>query len=394
MENRVFVTGMGIISAIGNNLEENFDSLINKQHGISKLDILKTVHQDELLCGEIKLTNNDLLKRLDLPESNTYARTTLLSIIAAKEAFNDAGLNSKDSARTGVIVGTTVGGMDKSERFYKRLDENTDFIQSHNCGFTTEKVADYLDVNHFVTSLSTACSSGANAIMLGARLIKHGILDRAIVGGTDAISKFTLNGFKTLFLLDPNPCSPFDKDRKGLNLGEGAGIIVLEKGEICKNKKRYSEITGYANNNDAYHQTATSPDAKGPYLCMKNALEKSKLKPQDISYVNVHGTGTDNNDITEGLALEKIFENTVPPFSSTKAYTGHTLGAAGAIEAIYSILSIENNIIFPNLNFKQAIPELSLSPATVVIENAGIENVMSNSFGFGGNGTTLIFSKE
>ena len=127
---------------------------------------------------------------------------------------------------------------------------------------------------------------------------------------------------------------------------------------------------------------------------MKNALKNSKLKTEDIQYINVHGTGTDNNDVTEGLAMEKLFGDNVPPFSSTKTYTGHTLGAAGAVEAVYSILAIENNVIFPNLNFKQQIPELSIFPATVVIENAGVKNVMSNSFGFGGNGTTLIFSKE
>ncbi len=394
MGNSVFVTGMGVISAIGNSVEENYDSLFKQKHGISKLDILETVHRDEIVCGEIKLTNKELLQRLDLSESTTHARTTLLAIHAAREACDDAAIVPDDTIKTGVILGTTVGGMDKSERFYRRLDENTDFIQSHNCGFTTEKVADYLNMQDFVTTMSTACSSGANAIMLGARLIKHGLLDRAVVGGTDALSKFTINGFKTLFLLDPNPCSPFDKDRRGLNLGEGAGILVLEKGSICNNKKKYCEVAGYANNNDAYHQTATSPEAKGPFLSMKNAIESSKLDIKDIHYVNVHGTGTDNNDLTEGIALERLFDGHVPPFSSTKAFTGHALGAAGAIEAVYSILSIEKNVIFPNLNFKQQIPELSPLPVTVLIDNAGIKNVMSNSFGFGGNGTTLIFSKE
>ncbi len=394
MGNRVFVTGMGIISAIGNNLEENYNSLLNKEHGISKLDILETVHKDEIVCGEIKLTNEELLQRLKLPENTTYPRTTILAIHAAKEAYNDAGLANGDTAKTGVILGTTVGGMDKSERYYRHPEENTDFINTHNCGYTTEKVADSLNLQDFVTTLSTACSSGANAIMLGARLIKNGIVDRAIVGGTDSLSRFTINGFKTLFLLDPNPCSPFDKDRKGLNLGEGAGILVLESEKLCNEKKKYCEFVGYANNNDAYHQTATSSEAKGPFLSMKNAIEVGKLKAKDIDYINVHGTGTDNNDFTEGIAMEKLFGEHVPPFSSTKSYTGHTLGAAGALEAIYSILSIEYNVIFPNLNFKQRISELSISPATVVIDNAGIKNVMSNSFGFGGNETTLIFSKE
>ncbi len=394
MVNRVFVTGLGVISAIGYNVAENFNSLKSKKHGIGKLDILNTVHRDKLVCGEVKMTNEELLRRIDLPEDTPYPRTTILAIHAAREACYDAGAVDGDSVRTGVILGTTVGGMDKSEKFYRRLNENTDFIQSHNCGYTTEKVADYLNLHNFVTTLSTACSSGANAIMLGGRLIRHGLLDRVIAGGTDSLSKFTINGFKTLFLLDPNPCSPFDKDRKGLNLGEGAGFLVLENERLSDNKKRYCILSGYANNNDAYHQTATSTDAKGPYLSMKNALEISNLKAGDIQYVNVHGTGTENNDITEGLAMERLFGGKVPLFSSTKAYTGHTLGAAGALEAVYSIMAIENNIVFPNLNFSKAIPDLALSPATEVIENAGIKNVMSNSFGFGGNEATLIFSKE
>ncbi len=394
MLNRIYVTGLGVISAIGYDVAENFNSLRSKTHGIGKLDILDTIHRGRLVFGEIKLSNEELLRRLDQTEDTPYPRTTLLAMHAAAEACRDAGVANDDSVKTGVILGTTVGGMDKSEKFYRKLNENTDFIQSHNCGYTTEKVADYLNLHDLVTTLSTACSSGANAIMLGGRLISHGMLDRVVAGGTDSLSKFTINGFNTLFLLDPDPCSPFDKDRKGLNLGEGAGFVVLESERLSKNKKKYCRLSGYANNNDAYHQTATSTDAKGPYLSMKNALEKSGLKADDIHYVNVHGTGTENNDITEGQAMERLFAGKVPPFSSTKAYTGHTLGAAGALEAVYSILAIENNIVFPNLNFKQPIPGLNLIPATTVIENKIVKNVMSNSFGFGGNEATLIFSKE
>ncbi len=393
MGKRVFVTGAGVISAIGNNLEENKAALLNKRCGISALDILDTVHKGELPCGEIKATNKELCAHLGIPAETKYPRTTLLAIHAAREAFSDAGLSADDLFRTGVILGTTIGGMDMTEKFYRRFDENTDFIKSHNCGYTTEKVADYLNIVHFVTTLSTACSSGANAIMVGAKLIKHGLLERAIVGGTDSLSKFTLNGFKTLFLLDSGRCAPFDKDRAGLNLGEGAGIVVLEGEESCRNKKRYCEVTGYANSNDAFHQTATSDEGRGPYLSMKNALEASKLKAEDIDYINVHGTGTDNNDLTEGIAMKRLFGEKLPPFSSTKSYTGHALGAAGAIEAVFSILAIKNNVIFPNLNFKKPIPEISISPVADIVYNAGINHVMSNSFGFGGNETTLVFSK-
>lgn len=390
---RVFVTGIGVISAIGLNAKENFESLVNKKHGIGKIDLIDTVHKEELMVGEIKLTNSELAEKLNIKADHTYPRTTLLAIQAASEAFQDAGIKKDNSLKTGVIVGTTVGGMDKSELVYKNIGDDLSFIQSHHCGYTTERVADYLNVHDFVSSLSTACSSGVNAILLGARLIKHGLLDRVVVGGTDALSKFTINGFRTLMILDTKHSSPFDKTRMGLNLGEGAGMIVLESEKSLNGKKAYCELTGYANNNDAFHQTASSPDGLGPYLSMKNALELSNLDPEDISYINVHGTGTDNNDLTEGLALIKLFDNKVPMFSSTKAYTGHALGGAGGIESVFSILAIQHNTVFPNLNFKEPIPEINLKPVTEPIQNADIKNVMTNSFGFGGNDSTLIFSK-
>ncbi len=390
---KIFVTGIGVISAIGLNAKENINSLEHKKHGISGITHINTIHKDELKVGEIKLTNAEIRARLNLAADNNYPRTTLLAMHAAKEAYEDAGLNSNDGFKTGVILGTTVGGMDKSELVYKNIGEDLSFIDSHHCGFTTERVADYIGAHDFVSSLSTACSSGVNAILLGARLIKHGILDRAIVGGTDALSKFTINGFRTLMILHTEHSCPFDKNRKGLNLGEGAGMIVLESEKSLNGKKVYCELSGYANNNDAFHQTASSPDGLGPYLSMKNALEMSGLSGKEIDYINVHGTGTDNNDLTEGLAMIKLFNGNVPKFSSTKAFTGHALGGAGGIESVFSILAIEHDMIFPNLNFNEVIPEINLIPVTETIKNAGVNNVMTNSFGFGGNDSTLIFSK-
>ncbi len=389
----VFVTGIGVISAIGSNVKDNLDALKAKRHGISKIENIDTIHKDELMVGEIKATNKELEKRLNLKSEESYPRTTLLAIHAAIEAYKDAQLEYESKLKTGVIIGTTVGGMDKSELVYKDKNADLSFINSHHCGYTTERVADRLNAHDFIASLSTACSSGVNAIMLGARLIKHGMLDRVIVGGTDALSKFTINGFRTLMILDPGHCMPFDKNRKGLNIGEGAGMLVLESERTIKNKKVYCEVKGYANNNDAFHQTASSPDGLGPYLSMKNALKISGLKTDDIQYINVHGTGTDNNDITEGLAMKKLFNDKIPPFSSTKAFTGHALGGAGGIESVFSILAIDNDIIFPNLNFKDPISEINMTPVTEIIENSGVKNVMTNSFGFGGNDSTLIFSK-
>jgi 3-oxoacyl-(acyl-carrier-protein) synthase len=297
----------------------------------------------------------------------------------------------------GIVSATTVGGMDRSELFYKdflQKEKANPFIDTHHAGNSTEKIAETLGISDYVTTISTACSSSLNSIMFGARLLKNDIVDKVVVGGTDALSKFTLNGFNTLMILDKNHCRPFDETRTGLNLGEGAAYLVLEKEEsaLKSNKHIYAEVSGYANANDAFHQTASSEDGVGPFLAMENALKVAGLSPDQIDYINVHGTGTGNNDLTEGIALQRLFKNGVPLFSSTKAYTGHTLGAAGTVESIISILALENNKIFPNLNFSQPIEKLSISPETTVLDKE-LNHVLTNSFGFGGNDSSVLFSK-
>jgi len=285
--------------------------------------------------------------------------------------------------------------MDKTERYYHHLNKNTDFIKSHSCGSITDQVADYLKITHFTTTLNTACSSSANAIMYGARLIQSGLLDRVIAGGFDSLSVFTINGFKSLYILSPEPCKPFDNNRNGLNLGEGAGFVILESEETIQKTGNdpICILSGYANTNDAFHETASSEDGEGAYLCIQKALWKANIGSHEIDYINLHGTGTENNDLSEGRALLRAFDNKVPPFSSTKTFTGHTLGAAGGIEAVISALSIQEKLIYPNLHFEQAMDELGICPVTKLVENSDIQHVMSNSFGFGGNDTTLIFSK-
>ncbi len=393
----VAITGMGVISSIGNTVEENFQSLINRKPGISKVDHIHTNHRDHIKVGEIKMSNNELASLLNLPESNNYSRTALLAEIAVKEAVKNAAFTINNDYKTGLLSATSVGGMDKKERFfYSYLDEakNLKYIESHNAGDATKKIAHKLGITGFVTTISTACSSSANAIMMGARMIKAKKLDRVIVGGSDCLSKFTINGFKTLMILSQTDCKPFDKDRTGLNLGEAAAFLVLESDEIVKkeNKKVLGYISGYANANDAFHQTASSENGDGATLAMRQALKIAKLNESEIDYVNAHGTATPNNDLSESRALIRVFGNKVPKFSSTKAFTGHTLATAAAIEAVYSILALQHNCIFPNLNYKNPIDETALSPVTD-LENGMIKHVLSNSFGFGGNCSTLIFSK-
>jgi 3-oxoacyl-[acyl-carrier-protein] synthase-1 len=290
--------------------------------------------------------------------------------------------------------------MDRSEGFYAQFLENSSKgrlidIVNHDCGDSTERIARYLGIRDFVSTLSTACSSSANSILFAAQLIRAGLLDRVIAGGTDAVTRFTLNGFNTLMILDRNGCRPFDENRAGLTLGEGAAYLVLESEEAAKKpgKTILCELTGFGNANDAYHQTASSPEGTGATLAMQAALAMSGVDPSGIGYINVHGTGTQNNDLSEGIALEKIFGDRVPPFSSTKSYTGHTLGAAGAVEAVFSVLAIREKAIFPNLNFSTPMKELKIRPVTKLIRDAKVDHVLSNSFGFGGNNTALVFSE-
>ena len=267
-------------------------------------------------------------------------------------------------------------------------------VFDHECGSKTEIVADYLGITDYMTTISTACSSSANAIFYGARLIRNNVLDVVIAGGTDSLTKFTLNGFNTLMILDKQFCKPFDEHREGLNLGEGAGYLVLVSDRVAKTltKNPYCKLSGYNNSNDAYHQTASSPDGTGSYLAMKGALKKAGLEPSDIDYINLHGTGTPNNDSAEGTAIQRIFDPEYPPMSSTKSYTGHTLGASGGIEAVFSVLAIKHHIIYPNLRFETRMSELPFEPETEFLTGQNIKHVMSNSFGFGGNCTSLIFS--
>lgn len=389
---------MGIVSAIGNNIAENIQSLKERKTGISRISKIKTNHVNDIMVGEIGYTNKELEQQLELSADNNYSRTALLGIIAANQAVKDAGINDIKAYKTGLISATSVGGMDMTERYYYDYLENEatqKYIESHHIGDSTQKIAMHLGIDQsLVTTISTACSSSANSIMLGARLIKSGQLDRVIVGGTDCLSKFTINGFKTLMILSDTYNSPFDENRKGLNLGEAAAFLVLESDKAVKaeNKKILAYVKGYGNANDAFHQTASSDNGEGATLAMKEALNVANYKPEDIDYVNAHGTATENNDLSEGRAIIRIFGEHVPDFSSTKAYTGHTLAAAGAIEAVYSVLALQHNVVFPNLNFKTPMKEFNIKPQLTLKEKP-IQTVMSNSFGFGGNCSTVIFSK-
>jgi 3-oxoacyl-(acyl-carrier-protein) synthase len=398
MSSPVYVAGLGVISAIGNNVAESLAAFEREEAGMGQITMLETVHRGKIPVAEVKLSNIELAVMTNMRPD--VSRTTLLSLVAAREALADAGIADLKSLRIGFVSANTVGGMDKSEDFFiDFLADNSKGklknVYDHECGSVTEIVAEQLGIKDYMTTISTACSSSANAIFYGARLIGNDMLDVVVAGGADALTKFTLNGFNTLMILDPELCKPFDEHRQGLNLGEGAGYVVMVSERVAKtlNKAMYCTLSGYNNSNDAYHQTASSPEGEGSYMAMTGALEKSGLSPSAIDYINLHGTGTPNNDSSEGTAIKRVFDPQYPPMSSTKSFTGHTLGASGGIEAVFSVLAIKHGLIYPNLRFKTRMNELPVEPQQRFLRGQNIDHVMSNSFGFGGNCTSLIFSK-
>jgi 3-oxoacyl-(acyl-carrier-protein) synthase len=398
MQAEIVITGIGAVSSIGLTANECYNSLAAGRCGIGSSSVFKSSRIAGFPAGEIRHTNGGLAEIMGLPASaaNEHSRTSLLACIAAAEAADSAGL--KDAGllgRAGLISGTTVGGMDITEKMYSQPGISpASYLFRHPCGHSTDMAADYIGAGGYRSTLSTACSSAANAVIFGAMMLLAGKASCVIAGGTDALSEFTASGFNSLMILDRELCRPFCDSRRGLNLGEGAGYIVMERRADAEKRGApiLCRLAGWANTNDAYHQTASSPEGNGAYAAMLGAMQMAGLGSSDISYINAHGTGTENNDLSEGTAMKRIFGGTMPPFSSTKSFTGHTLAAAAGVEAVFSVLSIARNSIFPNLRFNKSIEGLGLAPAAEFSSSNKIDAVLSNSFGFGGNNSSLLFS--
>jgi len=392
----IVVTGLGIISSIGNSAEENRESLIKSRAGISKNNNFYSRYSTLLPFGEIKKSNDQLIEELNATESGV-TRTSLLALHSFLEAIVDSNLtlNQISSQDTALIGASTVGGMCLTDQLFidaTTASEGSEYLSSYDCASVMLFLQNRYKMKGIVNTINTACSSSSNAIMYGARLIKSGLVKRAIVGGSDSLSKFSINGFNALHILSSDICRPFDANRSGLNLGEGAAFLILEKEEDCKDKKVYAKLSGYANTNDSFHPSSLSEDGQGPFLAMTQALESASLDASSISFINAHGTATENNDEVESVAMRRIFEK-VPEFASTKSYTGHTLGAAGAIEAVFSIFNIVNQEVYSSLNYTSPIEKTGLVPNLNYCKTS-VQHVMSNSFGFGGNCSSLIFSKH
>jgi 3-oxoacyl-(acyl-carrier-protein) synthase len=390
----ILITGIGVVSAMGLGKAQTLEALLSNRSGVGPLKYLKTEHK-EFPVGEVKLADAEMRERLGIPQDAITTRTALMGMLALEEALQEAELTTEMLPHVGFISGTTVGGMDMSEQFYLDFinsEAHKEYIAAHDCGSCTEMTANHFGKFAFVTTLSTACSSAANAIILGANMIRCGEADIVVVGGSECITKFHLNGFNSLMILDTEPCRPFDATRHGLNLGEGAAYLVLESAESAKRrgKKPQALLSGYGNACDAFHQTASSPDGEGAYRAMSEALQQAGLQPSDIDYINAHGTGTPNNDASESQAMIRLFGENVPPVSSTKPFTGHTTSASGSIEAVFCILALQNGFLPVNLNWSQAM-EGGIVPVTKPTQKE-LKHVLCNAFGFGGNDSSLLLS--
>ena len=389
----IYITGTGVVSAIGIGKAATLEALLSNRSGVGQLKYLKTEHK-EFPVGEVKLTDAEMRERLGIAQDAVTTRTALMGMLALGEALDEARLTSDQLPKVGFISGTTVGGMDMSEQYYLDYlngDAHKEYIAVYDCGSCSEMTAAHFGKFAFATTLATACSSAANAVIQGANMIRCGKADIVVVGGSECITKFHLNGFNSLMILDTKPCRPFDATRSGLNLGEGAAYLVLESAESAKRRgvQPQALLSGYGNACDAFHQTASSPDGEGAFRAMKEALELAGLQPADIDYINAHGTGTPNNDVSESQAMMRLFGQ-VPPVSSTKPFTGHTTSASGSIEAVFCILALQHGFLPVNLNWSQPMDNGVVPVAKP--EKKALKHVLCNAFGFGGNDSSLLLS--
>jgi 3-oxoacyl-[acyl-carrier-protein] synthase-1 len=389
-----------MVTALGLSVEENKAGLLSQKQALSFPEILDTQHRN-LPLGEIKLDNEELKSLLAAP-GRLFNRTTLLGLLAMKETLGYLPEGTRGGPKIAFINATTVGGISEVENHYMEMISAEkegafmsllDTFDSSDC---SREIARFFHLSGFRATVSTACSSAINAIQFGARMIENGLTDIAICGGTDALSRFTLNGFNSLKNVDTELCRPFDQHRNGLNLGEGAGYLMLESESSAekRNAGPLALLAGYGNTNEAHHPTAPAPDGSGARRTMQAALARAGIGPEKIDFINAHGTATIGNDLAEGKAIAGLFgQQDHPPFSSLKSYLGHTLAASGSIEAILSCLALRDGFIPASLRFETPMEELGIRPQQTLLENACPEYILNNSFGFGGNDAAVVLRK-
>ncbi|WP_024614537.1 beta-ketoacyl-ACP synthase II [Clostridium sp. Ade.TY] len=408
MERRVVVTGMGAITPIGNNVNEFWN---NAKSGKLGIDFVTLVNKDEVsvkVAGEVK--NFDAAESLGKKESKRLDRFSQFALVAADEAIKSAGLelDNMDKNRIGVLVGSGIGGFQTIETEITKMATGSKrvspfFIPMAIINMAAGNISIKYGLKGPSTSIVTACATGTNSIGEAFRQIKHGYADCILAGGVEApITKIGIEGFASLKALnssnDPRKSSiPFDKNRSGFVMGEGAGILVLESLESAEKRgaKILAEVVGYGSTCDAYHITSPDPEGEGASRAMLQAINEANINPNEVSYINAHGTSTPFNDKFETIAIKRTFKDDAYkiPVSSTKSMTGHLLGAAGAIESIICIESIIDNFVPPTIGYENKDEDCDLDYVPNEGRSHEVNYALTNSLGFGGHNATLLFKK-
>jgi 3-oxoacyl-[acyl-carrier-protein] synthase II len=410
LRRRVVVTGVGLVIPTGIGVAEAWKNVCEGKSGIGPLTRFEAENFETRIAGEVKgFTPEKYIQKKEIKKMDLFVQYTLA---AAKEAMEDAQLKitSENSEQVGVIVGTGLGGLPTLEETHKVLLEKGPsritpfFIPKLIANMASGQIAIQYGAKGPNTCLVTACATGAHCIGDAFRAIQYGDAEAIITGGTEAnITPLTIGGFNAMKALstrndEPEKASrPFEKNRTGFVVSEGAGILILEELEFARKRgaKIYGEVVGYGYTGDAYHIAAPSPDGDGAIRCMRMAIRDARIRPEDIDTINAHGTSTVLNDATETVAIKAVFGDYAKkiPISATKSMTGHLLGAAGSTEAIFTLLSIRDGILPPTINYEEPDPECDLDYVPNVARKSAIRIAMSNAFGFGGTNATLIFQK-
>ena len=397
MRPRVLVTGMGIVSAAGWTLDETWQAIAQGRSGLRALSLFASSRCGHLPVGEV---TGDVVSKSGLASGS---RSDHLAAWAAGQAFADAGLGAKGFSpdRGAVVLGALTGGMLFTEEFLSRLrlehridDSRLSDLDDRACCNAADRIAERWGLGGFRTTISNACASGGSALGLACDLIEDGQADVVLAGGVDSLNRVVLNGFNSLMLVSPDGCRPFDAERKGMSVGEGAGVLVLESEAHARERGASVRawLAGRGNTCDAHHVSAPQPEGRGLGQAMRRALDDAGLAPNAVDYINAHGTGTADNDPAEAKAIRAVFGDTPPAVSSTKRFFGHTLAAAGAIEAIVSVLALEHQAIPPNLGLRTVDPRIPLAPVSEY-RPAKLDVAMSTSLGFGGNNSAVLFRR-
>ncbi len=408
MKRRVVVTGMGLVTPLGTGLDNVWDLILQGKSGIAPITRFDVTRHETKIAGEVKNFNpEDYIPRKEVKKMDLFIHYVLA---AAQTAVNDAKLDmtKEQSDRVGVVVGTGLGGLPTLEKYHQILMERgPDRISPFFIPMLIANLAPgHIAMQHGMKGpnicIVTACATGSHCIGEGSRIIQYGDADVIVAGGTEAnLTPLTVGGFNAMKALstrndEPEKASrPFEKNRDGFIVGEGAGIVILEELEHARERgaRIYAELIGYGYNADAYHITAPAPDGEGFVRCMRMALKNAQLSTDQVDYINAHGTSTELNDYTETIAIKEVFGDRAKkiPVSSTKSMTGHLLGAAGAIEAVFSVLSIRDQICPPTINYDEPDPQCDLDYVPNTARKHAVNVTLSNSFGFGGTNATLIF---